>query len=203
MQHPLPSKHPPAIKTQPHIHKKKSTRAFHIPPSPPPSTRPPRPQTENPRKLVSLPCPLSSSPPTPANMGLQKSAVACLAAWSLAQHQHHTVDAFGLGLRPTASHHGQTIASSGTATATRTAPAARGMTMYSAFKKKGGGGKKKAGGKVKTGGGGKTPSSGKGGGKGRGEGGPPKPAVDTSRKVRGGGVWRGRGYCSCTQFSVK
>lgn len=115
-------------------------------------------------------------------MGLQKSAVACLAAWSLAQHQHHTVDAFGLGLRPTASHHGQTIASSGTATATRTAPAARGMTMYSAFKKKGGGGKKKAGGKVKTGGGGKTPSSGKGGGKGRGEGGPPKPAVDTSRK---------------------
>lgn len=116
-------------------------------------------------------------------MALRNSAAACLAAWSLAAH--HQADAFGLGLRPTNSL--TTFAPSDVVGASDTVAArpVRGMSMYSAFKKKGGGGKKKGGGKSKTGGGGKAaPASGKGGGKGRGEGAPTKPAVDTSRKVR-------------------
>lgn len=109
-------------------------------------------------------------------MTLRTAAAACLAVWTLNPPQQ--ADAFGLGLRPTT----HLCASSQHTTDPATSRAARGMTMYSAFKKKGGGGKKKGGGS-KTAGTAGGKAGGKGGGKGRGEGGPPKPVVDTSRKV--------------------
>lgn len=133
-------------------------------------------------------------------------AYACLSA--------RRADAFGLGLGPIPSaassfHPGGTLPN--TIDVGSSGGEARGMIMYSAFKKGGGKGKKKKGGGGKKSAGGRG-GGGKGGGRGggRGDGGPPSPTVDTSRKVsvimcvcvfffscvlQGGG--RGRKCCVC------
>lgn len=96
-------------------------------------------------------------------------------------------DAFGLGLGPissTASSFNPRGAPPNTVDVGSSGGGARGMSMYSAFKKGGGKGKKKKGGGGKKTAGGRG-GGGKGGGRGggRGDGGPPSPTVDTSRKV--------------------
>lgn len=98
-----------------------------------------------------------------------KSAVCLLAVNSFFSPEQQQAEAFGFGVRPTANF--EAAASRSTV---HGAGAARGMTMYSAFKKKGG--KKKG----KAAGGGKKPAG--GGGRGGGGGGR-SPDVDTSRKV--------------------
>lgn len=121
-------------------------------------------------------------------MVIRKTTAACLAVCLWTQQ----ADAFGFGLRPSASLALPQSSSRSFADAVSRigggnggggggGAGARGMTMYSSFKKKGG--KKKG----KAGGGGKKTSGGGGGGSKGGDGGPPSPNVDTSRRVSAGG----------------